>query len=146
MGRISGNENSFPTIKQVNDALSGGGTLDISEYVNELFELADTKETDDYASLNSPTLIEMISEIIDNKPNILTGKGYYNNDINFTTSNIDWCEITINDDYVKQYIVSFKIYIIAYGAVYNFVFFKMVEAYFYSKFILQANSFLNKRI
>ena len=24
MGRISGNENSFPTIKQVNDALSGG--------------------------------------------------------------------------------------------------------------------------
>lgn len=115
--------------------------------MTELFELTDTKETDDYASLNSPTLIEMISEIIDNKPYILTGKGYYdNNDINFTTSNIDWCEITVNDDYNKQYIVSFKIYIIAYGAVYNFVFFKMVEDYFYSKFALQANSFLNKRI
>ena len=146
MGRISGNENSFPTIKQVNDALSGGRNLDISEYANELFELTDTKEND-YDNLNSPTLIEMISEIIDNKPNILTGKGYYNNnDINFTTSNIDWCETTINNVYHKQYIVSFKIYFVAYGAVYNFVFFKMLEDYFYSKFILGANSFLNKRI
>lgn len=115
--------------------------------MTELFELTDTKEFDDYVNLNSPTLIEMISEIIDNKPNILTGKGYYaNNDVNFTTSNIDWCEITINNFYDKQYIVSFKIYIVGYGAVYNFVFFKMVEDYFYSKFILQANSFLNKRI
>ena len=69
-----------------------------------------------------------------------------NNDINFTTSNIDWCETTINNVYHKQYIVSFKIYFVAYGAVYNFVFFKMLEDYFYSKFILGANSFLNKRI
>lgn len=111
--------------------------------MTELFELTDTKETYDYNILNIPTLIEMISEIIDNKPNILTGD---NNDINFTTSNIDWCEIITNDYYDKQYIVSFKIYIVIYGAVYNFVFFKMVEDYFYSKFILSVNSFLNKRI
>lgn len=45
MGQITGNDKDFPTIKQVNDALSGGGTLDISEYLDDLFTLTEQHPT-----------------------------------------------------------------------------------------------------
>lgn len=73
MGKITGNNNDFPTIKQVNDALAGSNsTLDISAYVTELFELNDAEYNgltdsssvnNEYLKLTSPTLIELFDKI-----------------------------------------------------------------------------------
>lgn len=100
MGQITGNDKDFPTIKQVNDALSGavGGTLDISEYLDDLFNLTDTTpnqdinnvEDNEYNELDNQHIIEMLEKIIEVKPTIL--KGTSNSEdmstIVFETSNI----------------------------------------------------------
>ena len=73
MGQITGNDKDFPTIKQVNDALSGGGTLDISEYLDDLFTLTDTTPDQDITDMgngefnenfDNPHIIEMLEKII----------------------------------------------------------------------------------
>lgn len=44
MGKIEGNDNSFPTIKQVNDALDSETTLDITNYVYSIMGLIECSE------------------------------------------------------------------------------------------------------
>lgn len=150
MGKITGNNNDFPTIKQVNDALTGNNsTLDISTYVTELFELKDTKyvgltdsgsTNNEYLELTSPTLIELFDKINNTKPSLIYGKGLWgNNEIEFTT-NYNLCNTKLSP--YNNYIISFKIYLIAYGFVYNFVVFKMLDGYLYHKSMLEGISFL----
>ena len=66
MGQITGNDKDFPTIKQVNDALSGavGGTLDISEYLEDLFALTNTKIDVFDTELTNQHLLELIDKIL----------------------------------------------------------------------------------
>lgn len=152
MGKITGNDNDFPTIKQVNDALTGSNsTLDISAYATELFELKDTKyvgltdsssASNEYLELTSPTLIELFDKINNTKPSLIYGKGLWeNSEIEFTT-NYNLCVTKLSQYNNYNYIISFKIYLIAYGFVYNFVVFKMLDSYFYHKSMLEGISFL----
>lgn len=152
MGQITGNDKDFPTIKQVNDTLSSavGGTLDISEYFDDLFNLTDTTPDQDtsnikdneYNELDNQHIIEMLEKIIQVKPTILKGISE-NTDVDFETSNIKWCISSIldNDNYVNQWIISFKIYVIIYGASYHFVFVKSLNTYNYSKYFVDSNGF-----
>ena len=75
MGQITGNDKDFPTIKQVNDALSGavGGTLDISEYLEDLFALTNTKIDVFDTELTNQHLLELIDKILEVKPTVLKG-------------------------------------------------------------------------
>lgn len=156
MGQITGNDKDFPTIKQVNDALSGavGGTLDISEYLEDLFNLTDTTpdqdinnvEDNEYNELDNQHIIEMLEKIIEVKPTIL--KGAANSEdmstIVFETSNIKWCITSmpeIGNEYVNQWIISFNIYMIVYGLSYHFSFIKTLNSYFYSKYVVDLNGF-----
>ena len=67
MGKIIGNDNDFPTIKQVNDVLVGNSnTLDISSYVTELFNLEDTENSKSNNILTNSNIIELINKIINN--------------------------------------------------------------------------------
>ncbi len=154
MGQITGNDKDFPTIKQVNDALSGGGTLDISEYLDDLFTLTDTTPDQDITDMgngefnenfDNPHIIEMLEKIIKVKPTILKGAkniSSLSTNINFETSNIKWCITSMPDNnYINQWIISFKIYLIIYGISYHFSFFKMLDNYIYSKYIVDANGF-----
>lgn len=157
MGQITGNDKDFPTIKQVNDALSGavGGTLDISEYLDDLFNLTNTTPDQDtssiteneYNELDNQHIIEMLEKIIEVKPTILKGATnniQYLSNIDFETSNIKWCItsiLEIGNEYVNQWIISFKIYLIAFGFSYHFSFIKTLNSYFYSKYAVDLNGF-----
>ena len=125
MGKITGNDKDFPTIKQVND--------------KDITIIGDNE----YNELDNQHIIEMLEKIIQVKPTILKGISE-NNNIDFETSNIKWGITSMPDngnDYVNQWIISFKIYIIIYGLSYHFIFFKMLEDYLYSKYIVDANGF-----
>lgn len=143
MGQIAGNDKDFPTIKQVNDALSGavGGTLDISEYFDELYNLDDTKIDVLDTELTNQHLLELIDKILEVKPTVLKGfadKASISNNFSFETSDIVW-SISDIDNYKNQYKITFKIYIVAYTISYYFSFYKMLENTFYSKFAVVGN-------
>lgn len=144
MGQITGNDKDFPTINQVNDALSSavGGTLDISEYFDDLYNLDETDKNIIDTELTSQHLLELIDKILEVKPTVLKGSvdetssiGY---NFSFETSDIVW---SIGDIYIykNQYKITFKIYLIIYTASYYFSFYKMLESNFYSKFIVAGN-------
>lgn len=46
-----------------------------------------------------------------------------------------------DNNYINQWIISFKIYLIVYGMSYHFSFFKMLDNYIYSKYSVDANGF-----
>ena len=87
----------------------------------------------------------MLEKIIKVKPTILKGAkniSSLSTNINFETSNIKWCITSMPDNnYINQWIISFKIYLIIYGISYHFSFFKMLDNYIYSKYIVDANGF-----
>ncbi|MCE9273118.1 hypothetical protein K0G55_14075 [Bacteroides fragilis] len=142
MGKIIGNDNDFPTIKQVNDVLVGNSnTLDISSYVTELFNLEDTKNSINNNILTNSKIIELINKIINTKIFFIYGKGLLqDNEIEFMTS-CNFCKTNYLEYY--NYIISFKICApTEYGFVYNFVLFKMLNSYFYYKFFAEELSFL----
>ena len=144
MGQITGNDKDFPTIKQVNDALSGavGRTLDISEYLEDLFALTNTKIDVFDTELTNQHLLELIDKILEVKPTVLKGSVdetlLIGDNFSFETSDIVWstCDTGI---YKNQYKITFKIYLIAYSASYYFSFYKVLEYIFYSKFIVEGN-------
>ncbi|WP_195453323.1 hypothetical protein, partial [Alistipes communis] len=96
MGQITGNDKDFPTIKQVNDALSGavGGTLDISEYLEDLFALTNTKIDVFDTELTNQHLLELIDKILEVKPTVLKGSVdetlLIGDNFSFETSDIVW--------------------------------------------------------
>ena len=140
MGQITGNDKDFPTVKQVNDAF--GGTLDISEYFNELYNLAVTDVKIIDTKLTNQHLFELIDKILEVKPTVLKGSVdetlLIGDNFSFETSDIVWstCDIDVNKN---QYKITFKIYLIAYSASYYFSFYKVLEYIFYSKFIVEGN-------
>lgn len=142
MGKITGNDKDFPTIKQVNDALSDvvGGTLDISEYFEDLMDLTNTETNVVNTNLTNQHLLEMIDKILEVKPTVL--KGSVNTEqfpsFSFETSDITWALVNMGD-YNNQYKITFKIYVIAYTASYYFSFYKMIENNNYSKYIIAGN-------
>lgn len=144
MGQITGNDKDFPTIKQVNDALNGagGGTLDISEYFDELYNLAETKIDIINTELTNQHLLELIDKILDVKPTVLKGSvdeiSSISNNFSFETSDIVWSNCD-SGNYKNQYKITFKIYLIGYTVSYYFSFYKMLEFNFYSKFIVAGN-------
>lgn len=77
MGQIAGNDKDFPTIKQVNDALSGavGGTLDISIKEEEFCGYFGTP-TDDYIVCNNVNLRNMMNTLSTGKYNQIQGDMY----------------------------------------------------------------------
>lgn len=142
MGKIIGNDNDFPTIKQVNDVLVGNSnTLDISSYVTELFNLEDTKNSKSNNILTNSNIIELINKIINTKIFFIYGKGLFqDSEIEFMTS-CNFCKTNYLEYY--NYIISFKICVpTEYNFVYNFVLFKMLDGYFYYKFLAEELSFL----
>lgn len=77
MGKITGNDKDFPTIKQVNDALSGavGGTLNISIKEDEFRAFFGTP-TDDYIVCNNVNLRNMMNTLSTGKYNQIQGDMY----------------------------------------------------------------------
>ena len=76
MGQITGNDKDFPTIKQVNDALSGvGGTLDITIKEDEFRAYFGTP-TDDYIVCNNVNLRNMMNTLSTGKYNQIQGAMY----------------------------------------------------------------------
>lgn len=145
MGQITGNNKDFPTIKQVNDALSNvDRILDISEYFNELYDLNITDINTIDTELTNQHLLELIDKILEVKPTVLKGSvdktSSLDANFSFETSDIVWsvCDI---DNYKNQYKITFKIYLSAFSITYCFSFFTVinVEGNFYLKYAVFAN-------
>ncbi len=116
--------------------------MDISEYFNELYNLAVTDVKIIDTKLTNQHLFELIDKILEVKPTVLKGSvdeiSVLGINFSFETSDIVWstCDIDVNKN---QYKITFKIYLALYNISLYFSFYKMLEDIFYSKYLVSSN-------